>query len=75
MLLQECIDVCRGANVTFTYEGYLESKEKCPEYICNAFFYSLVALLQHLYLLFSIVTMDHNDLSKPGNNFFFIPAS
>jgi hypothetical protein len=67
-----------SSSLQTNYEGYSESKDtKSRKYICKAFFLldSLVALLQHRHLLFNIVTMDRNALSKPGKEFFFIPAS
>jgi hypothetical protein len=40
------------------------------ENIYKAFFYSLVAFLQHTFIYFSAVGMDRNALSEPGNEFF-----
>jgi hypothetical protein len=47
-----------------------------PENICKAFVFGFTCstFTTHLYLLFSVVTMDHNALIEPGNE-FFIPAS
>jgi hypothetical protein len=48
-------------------------KIQSPEKICKAFFFfglTCSTFTTHIYLLFNIVTMAHNALTEPGNEFF-----